>query len=71
MAKRKSNRQARRALNMPHWRSNTQFQGRCRHTGVWFVTQTRSWSVFEGFYLSRQFIAFENAVRREAQEKAQ
>lgn len=71
MAKRKSNRQAKHVMGMPHWLSNTQFQAKERHTGQWFVVQTNSWTVYEGFYLSRQCIAFENAVRRaEAQEKA-
>ncbi|QNQ52336.1 stationary-phase-induced ribosome-associated protein [Serratia liquefaciens] len=71
MAKRKSNRQARHVMGMPHWLSNTQFQGKCKHSGNWVVTQTRSWSVPDGFYLSRQWIAFVNVVRRaEAQEKA-
>jgi isoleucyl-tRNA synthetase len=71
MAKRKSNRAARHVMGMPHWLSNTQFQGRCKHSGEWVVTQTRSWSVPEGFYLSRKRIAFEGAVQRdEAQEKA-
>ncbi|UAN64255.1 stationary-phase-induced ribosome-associated protein [Serratia sp. JSRIV006] len=50
----KSNRQARRVLNMPHWLSNTQFQAKCKRTGKWVVTQTNSWSVPCGFYLSRQ-----------------
>lgn len=67
MAKRKSNRAARRIMGMPHWRSNSQFQAKERHTGMWFVTQTNSWEVFESFYLSRKAIA---ARRPEAQEKA-
>ncbi|HGH7262944.1 TPA: stationary-phase-induced ribosome-associated protein [Serratia marcescens] len=67
MAKRKSNRAARRIMGMPHWRSNSQFQAKERHTGMWFVTQTNSWEVFESFHLSRKAIA---ARRAEAQEKA-
>ncbi len=67
MAKRKSNRAARQAMGMPNWLSNTQFQGKCKHSGYWVVTQTRSWSVPDGFYLSRKSIA---ARRAEAQEKA-
>lgn len=67
MAKRKSNRTARRLLDMPHWRSNSQFQAKERHTGMWFVTQTNSWAAFESFYLSRKAIA---AQRAEDQEKA-
>ncbi|WP_394802830.1 stationary-phase-induced ribosome-associated protein [Serratia fonticola] len=63
----KSNRQARRALNMPHWLSNTQFQAKCKHTGEWTVTQTRSWAASEGFYLSRQSIAFRRAAVRSGQ----
>lgn len=63
----KSNRQAWRVLNMPHWLSNTQFQAKCKHTGEWTVTQTRSWAASEGFYLSRQRIAFERAVLRSGQ----
>ena len=52
---------------MPHWRSNSQFQAKERHTGMWFVTETNSWAAFESFYLSRKAIA---AQRAEAQEKA-
>ena len=67
MAKRKSNRAARRVVGMPHWLINTQYQAKERHTGQWFVVQTNSLAVFESFYLSRQSIA---AQRAEAQEKA-